>query len=184
MPVSQCLISALTQAGGGGLLLGLLVLWRCVEGLALFSPLCRSGSRLLYMECALRCARFQPSGVPQKHGLSCACVLCLPRQSRSGSQELDGALSPRAARLLLSASPAPVPARAGWVPAPCVLLRPSRRMSTIQTLRRSLIRDWRPVCSLVGAAVLGGEPAPFPSPLPPVSGKAGPVRSLRALLWT
>ena len=104
-----------------------------------------------------------------------------------GAQEargLTGVLSPGAARLLPSASPAPVPARAGWVPAPCVSPRPSRRMSTVQNLRRSLIGDWRPVCSVVGAAVLGAEPAPFPSPLPPVSGGAGRVRSLRALLWT
>ena len=57
-------------------------------------------------------------------------------------------------------------------------------MSTIQTLRRSLIRDWRPVCSAVGDAVLGAEPAPFPSPLPPASCQAGPFRSLRPLLWT
>ena len=57
-------------------------------------------------------------------------------------------------------------------------------MSTIQNLRKSLDRNWRPVCSAVGAAVLGAEPALFPSPLPPVSGGAGPVHSLRALLWT
>ena len=37
---------------------------------------------------------------------------------------------------------------------------------------------------MVGDAVLGAEPAPFPSPLPPASGGAGPVCSLRALLWT
>ena len=55
---------------------------------------------------------------------------------------------------------------------------------TIQNLRRSLIRNWRPFCSAVGAAVLGVEPAPFPSPLPPASSGAGLVRSLRALLWT
>ena len=97
---------------------------------------------------------------------------------------MTGALSLGAARLLPSASPAPVPAHAGRVPAPCVSPRPSWRMSTIQNLRRSLIRNWRPVCSAVGAAVLGAEPAPFPSPLPPVSGGAGPIRSLRALLWT
>ena len=80
----QCLISALTQAGGGGLLFGLLVPWRCVEGLVLFSRLRCSGSRLLYMERALRCARFQPSGAPHKRGFSCACVLCLrwPEQLR------------------------------------------------------------------------------------------------------
>ena len=58
-------------------------------------------------------------------------------------------------------------------------------MSTIQNLRKSLVRNWRPVCSAVGDVVLGAEPAPFPSPLPPASGGAGPVRSLRwALLWT
>ena len=49
---------------------------------------------------------------------------------------------------------------------------------------RSLVRNWRPVCRAAGAAVLGAEPAPFPSPVPPASGGAGPVRSLRALLWT
>ena len=36
----------------------------------------------------------------------------------------------------------------------------------------------------LGDAVLGAEPARFPSPLPPASGGAGPVRSLQALLWT
>ena len=57
-------------------------------------------------------------------------------------------------------------------------------MSTIQYLMRSLVRNWRPVCSALGAAVLGAEPAPFPSPLPPASRQAGPFRSLRPLLWT
>ena len=47
-----------------------------------------------------------------------------------------------------------------------------------------MVRNWRPVCSAVGDAVLGAEPAPFPSPLPPASSGAGLVRSLRALLWT
>ena len=37
---------------------------------------------------------------------------------------------------------------------------------------------------MIGAVVLGAEPAPFPSPLPPVSSGAGPVGSLQALLWT
>ena len=36
----------------------------------------------------------------------------------------------------------------------------------------------------LGDAVLGARPAPFPSPLPPASGSAGPVRSLGPLLWT
>ena len=60
-----------------------------------------SGSRLLSRERALRCPRFQFSGSPQKPGLGCTCVLCLPGPSSSGSQELVrhalpgcGALSP------------------------------------------------------------------------------------------
>ena len=57
-----------------------------------------------------------------------------------------------------------------------IWLRPSWRMSTIQNLRKSLVRDWEPVCSLVGDALSGAEFAPFPSPLPPASGGgwAGP----------
>ena len=151
--------------------------------------------RLFYKEHALRCARFQPPGVPQKCGTkSCTCFLCLPRQSGSGafrvhSPRVRRAFSPpwsqsqfppapvRCVRPLPSASPAPVPARASRLPVPCVSPRPSQQMSTIQNLRRSLIRNWRPVCSEVGDAVLGAQPAPFPSPLPPASGGARPVRS-------
>ena len=36
-------------------------------------------------------------------------------------------------------------------------LRPSQHMSTIQNLRKSLVRNWKPVCSLVGDAVSGLE---------------------------
>ena len=134
------------------------------------------------MERALRCTRFQPSRVPLKHGTkSRACFLCLPCQRGSGSQELDGCtvpgfITPSLLRgpslsfrprqsgacafcLLPSASRAPVTARAGRVPVPCFSPQPSRR-----NLRRSLIRNWRPVCSVVGDAVLGAEPAPFPFP--------------------
>ena len=137
------------------------------------------------MERALRFGRFQPSGVPQKRGTkSCACVLCLPRPSGSGSQELYGLTLPGCVRLLPFAVTVSVSARAGGVPAPCISPRPSRRMSTIQNLRKSLVRNWRSVRSVVGDAVLGAEPAPFPSPLPPTSSGAGPVLSLRALLWT
>ena len=53
-----------------------------------------SGSRLLYTERALHCVRFQFSNIPQKRGLGCACVLCLPRPSSSGSQELHGRTFP------------------------------------------------------------------------------------------
>ena len=58
------------------------------------------------------------------------------------------------------------------------------RMLTIQNLRKSLVRNWRPVCSVVGDAIFGAKFAPFPSPLPPASSGAGPVRSRLALLWT
>ena len=59
-------------------------------------------------------------------------------------------------------------------------------MLTIQHLRKSLVRNWRPVCSVVGDAIFGAKFAPFPSPrlLPPASCGAGPVRSQLALLWT
>ena len=85
-----------------------------------------------------------------------------------------GTLSPGAARLLPSASPAPVPVRA-----PCVSPRPSRQMSTIQNLRKSLVRNSRPVCSVVVDAVSGAEFAPFPYPLLPASseGWVGPPAS-------
>ena len=164
--------------GGGGLLFRLLVPSCCGEGLVLFSPLRCSGSRLLYIERALRCARFQPSGVPQKRGTK-SCFLCLPRPSGSGSQELDRQRSPRVRRAFSPPRP-----QSQSPPAPCVSPGPSRGMSTIQNLRRSLIRNWRPVCRAVGHAVLGAKPAPFPSPLPPASGGGGLVRSLLALLWT
>ena len=75
----RCLISALTQAGGGELLFRFassIALWGGAG--AAFPSRC-SGSRLLYMEQALRCARFQPSGVPQKRGVGCTSLLCLPQ---------------------------------------------------------------------------------------------------------
>ena len=77
--------------------------WRVWGALAVFPPhwvcphswcvcfprLHCSGSRLLYRERALHCVQFQFSDIPQKHRLGWAWVLCLPRQSSSGSQELD-----------------------------------------------------------------------------------------------
>ena len=50
-------------------------------------------------------------------------------------------------------------------------LRPSRQMSTIQNVRKSLVRNWKPVCSLVGDAISGAAFVPFPSTLPPASGR-------------
>ena len=54
-----------------------------------------SGSRLLYMERALRCMRFQFSGIPQKRGLSRPCVLCLPRPEQLRQPGAGRAHSPR-----------------------------------------------------------------------------------------
>ena len=78
-----------------------------------FPRLHYSGFRLLYMEQALSCVRFQFSGTPQKRGLSCACILCLPHRSSSGSLELDRCTLPGAVRLLPSAVPASVSVRSG-----------------------------------------------------------------------
>ena len=139
----------------------LLVPSRCGEGLALLSP-----SSLLRLLAPPLCP-VPALGCSTKAPAFCA----FPAPSNSGSQELDGRTLPGAACLLPSAAPATVPTRAGRVPAPCVSPRPCRQMSTIQNLRRSLIRNWRAACSAVGAAVLGAEPAPFPSPcLLPLAG--------------
>ena len=66
-------------------------------------------------------------------------------------------------------------------------LRPSQRMSTVQNPRKSLVRNWKPVCSLVGDALSGAKFAPFllwlvpACPLCPV--RDGLVCSRLALLW-
>ena len=88
----QCLISALTQADGRGLLFRSLVpLGR--DGAAFPSTLLRLPA-VLYGACpalsavpALGCSR-------KARKKCCACVLCLPRLSGSGSQELDGRTLP------------------------------------------------------------------------------------------
>ena len=46
-------------------------------------------------------------------------------------------------------------------------------MSTIQELRKSLLRNWKLVCSLVGDALSGVEFAPFRLWLAPVSTASG-----------
>ena len=77
-----------------------------------------SGSRLLYMERALRYVWFQFSGPPRKRGLGWVCVLCLPCPSSSGCQELDG-------RILLSfgvPSPLRGPSLFPRAPVKCVRL--------------------------------------------------------------
>ena len=67
--------------------------WVCLaHGCVCFPRLHCSGPRLLYMERALHCARFQFSGPPQKRGLGWACVWCLPRPEQLRQPGLPGAL--------------------------------------------------------------------------------------------
>ena len=121
-----------------------------------------SGSRLLDRGRALCCVHFP--------GLSCsgsgfgvlhkdadwvgAAFFAFPGRSNSGSRELDEHTLPGAGCLIASAVPASV-----FALVQCTLclfweadfwLCPSRQVSTIQNLRTALVRDWKPVCSLVG----------------------------------
>ena len=109
-------------------------------------------------------------------------VCAFPARAAQAARSLSRALSPGAVRLLPSVVPASVSGRAGLVGLVSVLgswslAATSRQMSAIQNLRKSLVRNWEPVCSLVGGAISGAEFAPFPSPLPPASGGDGPVCS-------
>ena len=110
----QCLISALTQADGGGLLFrfacsvllrggrGTADRYRCVWGaLALFRPhwVCPCFPWLLRLQAALYGACPALRAVPifgssTKARTRLGLLLCLPRRSSSGSQELDGRTLP------------------------------------------------------------------------------------------
>ena len=115
-------------------------------------------------------ARGSSHGVFQKSADSAAPAFCaFPVRAAQAARSLTGALSPvRSAFCPPWSQPQFLPA--GWMRAPLSLAATLPRMSTIQNLRKSLVRNWRPVCSLVGGAVSGAEFAPFPSPLPPASG--------------
>ena len=103
-------------------------------------------------------------------------VFCaFPGLSSSGSQELDRCSLPECSEPYPLHSPSLsfrtlvgckwlVSVFRSWTLAVTLQPRPSRWLSTIQNLRKSLVRNWRPVCSLVGGAVSGAEFAPFPSP--------------------
>ena len=154
--------------------------------------MCAFPSTLLRLQVALQGARpelralprprplrFRFSDTPQRHRLGLACVLCLPGLSSSGNQELDkhtllGCRSPsplRGPSLSFSACLVRCALCLFW--GAHLWLRPSQRMSTIQNLRKSLVRNWKPVCSLVGDAVSGSEFATFRpgACLPPASGR-------------
>ena len=105
---------------------------------------------------------------PEQKAAPAFCVY--PVRATQAARSLTGTLSLGAARLLPSASPAPVPALAGRVPAPCLAVT-LRQMSTIQNLRRSLVRNWRPVCSGWGLRSLG--PSLPLSPPPCLQSPAG-----------
>ena len=96
------------------------------QGCLCFPRLHCSGSRLLHMERALRCVRFQFSGPPQKRRFGCACVLCLPRLSGLGSQGLGRPLPGRGAPFPSTAS-GPGSQRLGALPPGAVRLFPPRR---------------------------------------------------------
>ena len=102
MEVFSCLGSLVKSCSGKGGMLQTYVTGLCGEhsqcfghtGFAFAHGCVLSPSTLLrlpdlYMERSLCCGRFQFSGTPQKRRLGCTCVLCLPRPSSSGSQELD-----------------------------------------------------------------------------------------------
>ena len=138
--------------------------------------------------------RFRFSGTPQRHRLGWACVLCRSGLSSSGDQVRgEHTLLRCCASYHLLGPSSWVSGHAHLWCAMCLFqgadlwLQPSRRMSAIQNLRKSLVRNWKPVRSLVGDTLSGAEIAPFwlwlaPAwPLPPVGD--GPVHSLLAFLW-
>ena len=156
-----------------------------------------SGSGLLYREQALRCMHFP--------GLSCSGsdfqvfhkdtdwagpVFCaFPGWSSSGSQELEEHTLPWCSVPYPLHGPSLSFCALVWHTL-CLFweadfwLQPSRQMSTIQNLRKSLVRDWKPVFSLVGDAISGAEFAPILSPLPPEGdGLVHSWYSLSPLFW-
>ena len=113
-----------------------------------------------------------------------------PGPSSSGSREPDWRTLPGCS----APSPLRGPSlsfRARRLGSPCVCSGelvssrdpPGRYLSTIQNLRKSLVRNWKPVCSVVGDAVSRRSLPLSPPPclLPPAGD--GPVRSWLALLW-
>ena len=96
--------------------------------------------------------RFQFSGPPQKRGLGCTCLLCLPRPERLGQ---PGAWRPLPGRGALF--PSAAPARAA-----------SRVSGSLQTGTRGLFAVWEGVASLGLSLHL----SPPPCLLPP-AGMAG-----------
>ena len=102
----RCLISALTQAGGGGLLFGLLVPSRGGTGAAFPSTLLRLPAALYGAGPALRGS--SPRVLHESADSAAPAFCAFPIRAAQATRSLTGALSPGAVRLLPSASPAPV----------------------------------------------------------------------------
>ena len=113
--------------------------------------------------------RFRFSGTPQRRRLSWACVLCLPRQSSSGSQELDEHTLPRCSVPYPLCSPS-LSFWVCWSGVPCVssgklisgcdpssVYRPSRISGSLWLETGSLFAVWQGMPSL-------GPICPFPFP--------------------
>ena len=108
------------------------------------------------------------------------------------ARSLTSALSPGAVHLLPSTVPASVSVRTSRVRAACVCswelassCDPPGGCKPPRISRKSLVRSWKSVCSLVRGAISGAEFAPFPSPLPPASGWgwAGPQLANSSLVF-
>ena len=125
-------------------------------------------------------ARGSSFRVPHKSADSVGPAFCaFPAGAAQAARSLPGALSP----VRCAFSP-PRPQhqflRAGWVRLVSVL---GSWPLTTQNLRKSLVRNWEPVCSLVWVPSLGPSLPLSPPPcLLPLAGY-GPVRSRLALLW-
>ena len=133
------------------------------------------------------------SGTPQRSRLCWACVLCLPCSEQlrklgawwAHSPQVQHNFSPPWPHLSFPGARVQFALCLFW--AADLWLRPSRHLSTIQNLWKSLVRNWKPVCSLEEDALSGAEFAPFwlwlgpASPLLPVGD--GPFHSRLTLLW-
>ena len=132
------------------------------------------------------------SGTPQRCRIGWVFVFAVP-----GSEQLrrPGAWRAHSIQVQCILSPPQSQPLGFWV-RPCQVclfwgadlwLRPSQQMSIVQNLRKSLVRNWKPVRSLVGDALSGAEFAPFrlwlapSSPVHLVGDR--PVSSWLALLW-
>ena len=115
-------------------------------------------------------SEFQFSGTPQKHGLGCTCVLCLPRPQQFRQPEA-WVHSPRM-RCSFSLRGERLRQPEAWAPSPRVrrafsLRGPSTRHRS--GVRKSLDRNQGPVFCVGGGGFSGAEFALFPSPLLPTS---------------